>query len=399
MSNKSLAAEFAEARDWLEKEAAKGDQSAMYALGTLYEDGPGEDGAGIPQDYVKAREWYERAAAKNNADAMFHLGKLYENGRGVLLDHAKAHEWYRRANDHKWGDKSEFNEGILASSLAKVGSLIGLESVKAEIKQLVSLAILNKKRVEQSLPPLKLSLHLVFTGNPGTGKTTVARLVGDIYAALGLLKKGHLVETDKSGLVANYLGQTPGKTKAVVNSALDGVLFVDEAYSLTREGNANQYGQEAMDTLLKEMEDHRDRLVVIVAGYPDLMRQFIASNPGLQSRFTTYINFEDYTAPELTQIFSKFVADSAMKLAESAQARVTEVCQHMIDSAGADFGNARELRNVFERAIKNLAMRVAAGDVNLVEIKPEDIPDLSGSNRPRQPDPARTPSSKPLGSA
>ena len=258
-------------------------------------------------------------------------------------------------------------------ALMKLGQLIGLSTVKTEVKSLVDLAYLNRKRTAQSLPTFAVSMHLVFNGNPGTGKTTVARLIGEIYASLGLLKTGHLVETDREGLVAGYGGQSAIKTKQIVNEAIDGVLFIDEAYSLTRDGSANQFGQEAMDTLLKEMDDKRERLAVIVAGYPDEMRRFIVSNPGLQSRFTSYIHFYDYNPAELERIFTLFSLSQSMTISEDAKAKLRELCNGLYETRGTNFGNARTIRNIYEQSIKSLARRVASGESNITEIKAEDL--------------------------
>ena len=205
-----------------------------------------------------------------------------------------------------------------------------------------------------------MSLHLVFTGSPGTGKTTVARIVARIYKDLGVLKKGHMVETDRSGLVANYVGQTATKTNAVVDSALNGVLFIDEAYALVpSQGQNNDYGQEAISILLKRMEDDRDRLVVIVAGYTNEMKRFIDSNPGLQSRFNRYINFPDYTSGELTDIFRMYAKKNQYTLTPDAERYLSQRLDSAVRNKGRNFGNARYARNVFEKSIQRQANRLS----------------------------------------
>jgi SpoVK/Ycf46/Vps4 family AAA+-type ATPase len=224
-------------------------------------------------------------------------------------------------------------------------------------------------------------LHLVFTGNPGTGKTTVARLFAEICQALGVLKRGHLIEVDRSGLVGGYVGQTALKTKQVIQSALDGVLFIDEAYSLTRSKSDNDYGVECVATLLKAMEDHRDSLIVIVAGYVDLMRSFLDSNPGLRSRFTKEVQFPDYTADDLWRIFSRIVDMNGYKLAaeavQVARARIVGVYERKTEN----FGNAREMRTLFEAAVQAQANRL----VSQTDFSPEQLQLLQSADIPAAP--------------
>ncbi len=241
--------------------------------------------------------------------------------------------------------------------LAKVDALIGLDNVKKEVHDIVNLLIVQKMREKSGLKSPNISRHLVFTGNPGTGKTTIARMMAEIYKSLGILQSGHLVETDRSGLVAGYMGQTAEKVKEVTQSAMGGVLFIDEAYTLinNKEGD---YGQEAVDTLLKIMEDCRDNLIVIVAGYSDLMEQFLDSNPGLRSRFNKYIQFTDYSEQELLRIFKGYCKDQDYRLAENMDAKILEKIQEMKGESTENFGNARTMRNYFEKVISNQANRL-----------------------------------------
>ena len=255
--------------------------------------------------------------------------------------------------------------------------LIGLDNVKQEVKSLANFVKLQKQRQEKGMKTPKMSYHLVFTGSPGTGKTTVARIVARIYKDLGILKKGHTVETDRSGLVANYVGQTATKTNAIVDSALNGVLFIDEAYALVPENSSQDYGQEAISTLLKRMEDDRDKLVVIIAGYTNEMKRFIDSNPGLQSRFNRYINFPDYSAGELVKIFHMYMKKNQYTISDEADQMLKEKLDYAVEHKDRNFGNARYVRNIFEKSIQAQANRLEGktglSDRQLTEITLADI--------------------------
>jgi len=263
------------------------------------------------------------------------------------------------------------------SAINELNGLIGLNTVKHEIETLANVVRVQKMREAHGLNVPTMSLHFVFTGNPGTGKTTVARLLGRIYKGLGVLESGHVVEVDRRDLVAGYVGQTAIKTMGVISKSLDGVLFIDEAYTLSRQGSENDFGQEAIDTLLKAMEDNRDRLVVVVAGYSELMKEFIESNPGLQSRFNKYIDFPDYSAEELIMIFGKFVAQNQYLLTLEAQQEVRKILEREQRESGGKSANARLVRNVFEIALEHQANRVALltlpNDDDLQKITVEDI--------------------------
>ena len=244
--------------------------------------------------------------------------------------------------------------------LEELNALVGLKQVKQEIESLVNLILIRKLRTERGYSGTPITLHMVFSGNPGTGKTTVARMLSEIYAGLGLLEKGHLVEVDRSGLVSGYVGQTAAKTNQVIEKALGGVLFIDEAYTLTAGKGENDFGQEAVDTLLKGMEDHRNELVVIVAGYPDLMEEFLDSNPGLRSRFNRFILFEDYHADELTEIFESMCKKNEFRLSAGARDKIEMSFALLLQRKPDNFANAREVRNLFEKAVVSQANRLAA---------------------------------------
>ena len=274
-------------------------------------------------------------------------------------------------------DSVVINKPLETDPYEELDNLIGLDEVKKEVRSLANFVKLQKQRKGQGLKSPKLSYHLVFTGSPGTGKTTVARIVARIYKDLGILKKGHTVETDRSGLVGQYVGQTAPKTNQIVDSAMNGVLFIDEAYALVPEHSTQDYGQEAISTLLKRMEDNRDSLVVIIAGYSNEMQRFIDSNPGLQSRFTRYINFPDNTAEELVRIFYMYMKKNEYTLSKEADAMLREKLEYAVAHKDRNFGNARYVRNIFEKTIEQQANRLAKqtglSKEQLTELTSEDL--------------------------
>ena len=284
-------------------------------------------------------------------------------GNTGIPDPGQTEQALKALGDSKDGSEADsvvvVNDPLEGDPYKELDELIGLGAVKEEVKSLANFVKLQKQRQEKGLKTPKMSYHLVFTGSPGTGKTTVARIVARIYKDLGILKKGHTVETDRSGLVANYVGQTATKTNAVVDSALNGVLFIDEAYALVPENSQSDYGQEAISTLLKRMEDDRDKLVVIIAGYTNEMKRFIDSNPGLESRFNRYINFPDYTAEELVDIYKMYAKKNEYTINSDAEEMLEEKLNYAVAHKDRNFGNARFVRNVFEKSIQAQANRLS----------------------------------------
>lgn len=240
---------------------------------------------------------------------------------------------------------------------AELNELIGLDGVKKEVNNLINMVTVHKLRRQHGLKAVDMSLHMVFSGNPGTGKTTIARMMARIYRSLGILSKGQLVEVDRSGLVAGYVGQTAEKTGKVIESALGGVLFIDEAYALNAKSE-NDFGQEAINTLLKAMEDHREDLVVIVAGYDGLMDTFIHSNPGLESRFNRYLHFDDYSVDEMLAILDMQLKKGQYTLDDAARGAAREYIEAS-NTGSIAFGNARGIRNIFEKLLVEQANRLS----------------------------------------
>ena len=339
-------------------------------------------GEGVDRDDDTAYELLTKAAEAGNALALFYVGYCLEHGRGVAQDKAAALSYYGKAMDGNLdGAKKHYDR--LAAELqkqnpaaapkaaspaakpadppkpsdpsAELEALIGLEPVKEEVRKMVKLFKYQQLLKQKNMKTTPVSMHMVFTGNPGTGKTTVARIIGKYFHALGILEKEDVVEVDRSDLVAEYVGHTAVKTKKKIQEAMGGILFIDEAYALAKTESSNDFGQEAIDTLLKEMEDHRDELMVIVAGYTNEMHAFINSNPGLKSRFTKYIHFDDYGAEQLTEIFYQMARSNDYVVDSAADQALAQHFDAVYRSRGPRFGNAREVRNFFDTVLTHHA--------------------------------------------
>lgn len=270
-------------------------------------------------------------------------------------------------------------EEIATDPYQELEKLVGMNEIKADVLKLVDVVKMQQVRKEMGMKTIPMSLHLVFTGNPGTGKTTVARILAKIYKEIGILSTGQLVEVDRSGLVAGYVGQTALKTQEKIDAAIGGILFIDEAYTLMKEGN--DFGQEAVDTLLKAMEDYRDNFVVIVAGYPEQMNSFVNSNPGLKSRFNKYFHFPDYTADEMIEIFFSMCSEYNYRLEVEAEQKIRSYFQDKCASKDKGFANARDVRNAFEIIVGNQATRLMnikdAIERDMLTITERDIENLN----------------------
>jgi len=341
------------------------------------------------KDYIWIEIYNEIQRYNKHDELLWTLILSWERNFFVDREYLRYVESHERMADSGNSFMSLFGSSSSGSSLnstkriengyEELEKLIGLETIKKDIKELANFLKMQKRRKEKGMKLVPMSLHLVFTGNPGTGKTTIARILASIYKDIGALSKGHVVEVDRADLVAEYIGQTATKTAKKIKEAMGGILFIDEAYTLAK-GDGKDFGQEAIDTLLKAMEDHREDFIVIVAGYPEQMHAFINSNPGLKSRFNKYINFPDYSADELLQIFKEMCENYDYHLTKEAEELVNDRITYIDKMKKENFANARTIRNLFEKIITKQASRLADADdeADISEIAAEDIDENAG---------------------
>lgn len=371
--------------------ADRGDAEAQIKMGHLHYYGPSHEyvpeADGTPvSELLEARRWFSLAATNKNAsdDQRTYASMGIENTRILLARQGwsegdgRAAEPRLPAPEGSGGthgmESSRSREPELEAALNELRGLVGLDSVKKEIDDHVNLVRLRQARARQGLKTSAVSLHLLFAGSPGTGKTTVARLVGQIYKALGLLLKGHCVEARREDLVAGYIGQTAIKTREAIEKALDGVLFIDEAYALTASGSAADFGGEAVATLLAEMENQRHRLAVIAAGYSDEMEGFLSSNAGLRSRFATIVHFADYSPAELLEIFETTARDDLFALTPEARRALLQRYQAKAAHEAGEFGNGRGVREDYNRVLKEIARKHGRNpDSSMTSIEEDDV--------------------------
>lgn len=335
-------------------------------------------GAAFVQDKTKAMESLAKASQLGCILAKEIMADIQSKDSFAINKHQSPFDIFRSMNSNAFMTREQTERLKKAQQggycnltdkkssedhMKELNEMIGLSRVKEEVASLRNFVLVQEQRRRQGLKSNNVSYHCVFSGNPGTGKTTVARIVAGIYKNLGILKKGHLVEVQRSDLVAEYVGQTATKTNAKIDEALDGVLFIDEAYTLA-EGGQGDFGQEAINTLLKRMEDDRNRLIVILAGYSNEIQHFIDSNPGLQSRFNRYIHFDDYSYEELLRIFIFNLSKNDFKITRDAFNAVGGMIQEQLANKDSKFGNARYIRNMFENIIMRQANRLASNKKN-----------------------------------